>query len=149
MASDYTYDESGQLWPYFVFTLSCIITLPLTYVLTTSGRDTAALFPRIKTDYRPEHAELVEAQRAKDKRKQRRLGLAVAVVVGWAIMAYMMYLIQTTEVPAAQKLWNPYDILGISEVCLLKVLLEPCRRVVKDFSRGPPAPHSEAESGGS
>ncbi len=116
MASDYTYDEDGQLWPYFVFTLSCIITLPLTYLLATGGRDTAALFPRIKTDYKPRHADVVEAQRAKVKRKQRRVGLGIAVAVGWAAMSYMMYLIATTEVPPAQKLWNPYDILGISEV---------------------------------
>lgn len=30
-------------------------------------------------------------------------------------MGYMIYLIQTTDGPAPQKVWNPYDILGISE----------------------------------
>ena len=115
MASDYNYDEDGYLWPFFAFTLSFIITMPLTYVLFAKTSDPASLFSRIETDYKPDHAEFVEAERAKYKRKQRRLGLGIAVVVGWAVMGYMLYLIQTTEAPI-QKLWNPYDILGISEV---------------------------------
>lgn len=116
MASDYAYDEDGYLWPFFVFTLAFIVTLPLTYLLVNRARDPAASFPRIKTTYRPSHADLVDAQRAKDKRKQQRnTGLTVGVVVGWAIMAYMLYLINTTAAPS-QKVWNPYDILGISDV---------------------------------
>lgn len=115
MSSEYAYDEDGHLWPFFVFTLAFIITLPLTYVLVNRSSDPAALFPRIKSDYRPKHGDLVDAQRSKYKRQQRRIGLTIAVVVGWATIGYMLYLIRVTEVPS-QKLWNPYDILGISEV---------------------------------
>ncbi|OAA58610.1 protein translocation complex component [Niveomyces insectorum RCEF 264] len=115
MSSDYNYDETGQLWPFFVFTLAFIITLPLTYFLVSRAGDPAAVFPRIQTDYRPPHADLVDAERKKYRRQQRRLGLALAVAVGWATMGYMMYLIHYTDAPAAQRVWNPYDILGIAE----------------------------------
>jgi preprotein translocase subunit Sec63 len=37
------------------------------------------------------------------------------VIIGWALMAGMAYLIMVTQ-RTVPKLWNPYDILGISEV---------------------------------
>ncbi len=115
MSSEYSYDEQGQFYPFFVFTLTSIVTLPLTYNLLAPTKDAAALAPRTKTSYQPEHADLIQALRAAQKRKQRKIKRAIAVVLGWAMMAGMMYLIITTQRTTA-KLWNPYDILGISEV---------------------------------
>ncbi|KAI6092590.1 Sec63 Brl domain-containing protein [Hypoxylon rubiginosum] len=114
MNSDYSYDEQGQFYPFFIFTLTTIVTLPLTYSLLAPNKDAAALAPRLKTTYKPEHADLIEAQRAAQKRKQRRIKRAIAVVLGWAVMAGMFYLIITTQRTVA-KIWNPYDILGVSE----------------------------------
>ena len=114
MSTDYAYDEEGYLWPFFVFTLTFIITLPLTYLLVKRSRDPAASFPRIQSDFKHAHADTVDSLRKQEKRKDRKLWLVLAVVTGWAIMGYMLYLIQTTEAPV-HKLWNPYDILGISE----------------------------------
>lgn len=116
MSSSYAYDETGQLWPSFAFTLSTIITLPLSYLLVSRVGNPAAAFPRIQTDYRPPQSAIIDAERAKYRRKQRRIGLIVAVVVGWAVMAYTLYLIQFAVAPEEQRVWNPYDILGISEV---------------------------------
>ncbi|KAI1078375.1 protein translocation complex component [Whalleya microplaca] len=114
MSSDYSYDEQGLFYPFFVFTLSTIITLPLTYSLLAPTKDAAALAPRIQTSYKPEHADLIQAQRQAQKRKQRKIKRGIAVVLGWAMMAGMLYLILTTQRTAA-KIWNPYDILGVSE----------------------------------
>jgi translocation protein SEC63 len=115
MSSDYSYDEEGTLWPFFVFTLTTLVTLPLTYVVVNRTRDPAAAFPRIKTDYRLKDSDLVDAQRKLERRKQRKIWIAGMAIAGWAIMAYTMYLIYVTPA-TVQKLWNPYDILGISEV---------------------------------
>ncbi|XXH05010.1 hypothetical protein Hte_011434 [Hypoxylon texense] len=114
MSSDYSYDEQGQFYPFFIFTLTTIVTLPLTYSLLAPSSDAASLAPRLKTTYKPEHADLIEAQRAAQKRKQRRIKRAIAVVLGWAVMAGMLYLILTTQ-RTINKIWNPYDILGVSE----------------------------------
>ncbi|KAK4193607.1 Sec63 Brl domain-containing protein [Podospora australis] len=114
MSTDYAYDEEGYLWPFFVFTLTLIITLPLTYILVKRSRDPAASFPRIQTNYTIKDADLVDSLRKKEKRKDRKLWLIIAVAVGWAVMGYMLVLIQNTEVPT-QKIWNPYDILNIAE----------------------------------
>lgn len=115
MSSDYSYDEQGQFYPFFIFTVTTIVTLPLTYSLLAPTTDAAALAPRIQTSYKPEHADLIQAQRAAQKRKQRRIKRAIATVLGWAVMAGMLYLIVTTQRTVA-KIWNPYDILGVSEV---------------------------------
>ncbi|KAI0904288.1 Sec63 Brl domain-containing protein [Ustulina deusta] len=114
MSSDYSYDEQGQFYPFFIFTLATIVTLPLTYNLVTPSKDPAALAPRIQTSYRPEHADLIQAQAKAHKRTQRKVKRAIAALVGWALMAGMLYLIVTTQRTTA-KIWNPYDILGISE----------------------------------
>jgi translocation protein SEC63 len=39
--------------------------------------------------------------------------------LGYAFMAYMVYLIAVTQ-RTVPKLWDPYDILGVSRVCLYK-----------------------------
>lgn len=128
MSSDYSYDEEGTLWPFFVFTLTSLVTVPLTYVVVASRtRDPAAAFPRTKTDFRLKDADLVDAQRKLERRKQHKVWMAMMALAGWAIMAYTMYLIYVTPA-TVQKLWNPYDILGIDEVCLFLWVApsEPC-----------------------
>ncbi|KAL8388636.1 hypothetical protein RB595_009117 [Gaeumannomyces hyphopodioides] len=130
MSSDYSYDEEGHLWPFFVFTLTTIVTLPLTYMLVNRTGDPAASFPRIKTDYSPKDGTIVKTVKSAEKRRHRRLGLAFFVVAGWAVMGYMLYLISVTEAPD-HKLWNPYDILGLSDTASEKVI----KKTYKDLSR--------------
>ncbi|KAK4165445.1 hypothetical protein QBC43DRAFT_316030 [Cladorrhinum sp. PSN259] len=122
MSTDYTYDEEGHLWPFFVFTLTFIITLPLTFLLVKRSQDPAASFPRTKTNFKHKHTDIVESLRTQEKRKDRKLWLVLAVISGWSVMGYMLYLIKTTDGPAPQKVWNPYDILGISESATEKAI---------------------------
>lgn len=93
------------------------MTVPLTYAVLKPSSDPGANAPRIKTDYRPEHADLIDGQRKAQKRRERKLKRGIAVIVGWTLMALMAYLIYVTA-RSIPKIWNPYDILGISEVSL-------------------------------
>lgn len=115
MSSNYSYDEQGQLYPFFIFTLSSIVTLPLTYNLLRPSTDADALAPRIKSDYQPEHHDIIQAQRAAQRRKQRKIKRFITVVLGWAMMGFMLYLCFTMQANTEAKLWNPYDILGVPE----------------------------------
>ncbi|KAL7626597.1 secretory subunit [Parahypoxylon ruwenzoriense] len=149
MSSEYSYDEQGQFYPFFIFTLSTIITLPLTYSLLAPTKNEAAIAPRIKTSYQPEHADLVQAQRAAQKRKQRKIKRAIFAVLGWALMAGMLYLIVTSQ-RTATKIWNPYDILGISESASEKQIKSHFKKLGRtlhpDKARPDPAKNETVES---
>lgn len=45
----------------------------------------------------------------------RRVKRTVVVLLGWAVIALMIYLIAVTKRVTPQ-LWNPYDILSIADV---------------------------------
>lgn len=90
----------------------------MTYVLAKSWfHDPTKKFPRIQTDYKPKHADLVASQRRKDLSQGPQWVLLFFVLAGWATMFYTAYLIHYVETPAISRAWNPYDILGIAEVC--------------------------------
>ena len=78
-----------------------------------SGLENTA--PRIKSNFKPAHSDLIEGQRKKLKRKERKLKRMVAALAGWLTMAYMVYLMFVTA-RSTPKIWSPYDILGISMV---------------------------------
>jgi translocation protein SEC63 len=105
----------GQFFPFFVLTVVGIITIPLTYTVLKPSSDPGATAPRIKTEFRPKHADLIDGQRKAQRRKERKLKRIITVIAGWATMAFMAYLIYVTA-RTIPKIWNPYDILGISDV---------------------------------
>jgi translocation protein SEC63 len=115
-ALTHTDDLQGQFFPIFIATLVGIVTIPLTYNVLKPSSDPGATAPRIKTDYRPEHADLIDGQRKAQKKKERKMKRIITVIVGWAIIALMCYLYYVTA-RTIPKIWNPYDILGISDVC--------------------------------
>ncbi|KAJ5883320.1 uncharacterized protein N7473_010206 [Penicillium subrubescens] len=113
MSSDYTYDEQGQFFPFFILTLTGLVTLPLTYNLLRPSKELENTAPRITSDFKPKHADLVEAQKRKRLRKERRIKRIITVIVGYVVMAWMVYLILVTARTVA-KLYDPYEILGVS-----------------------------------
>ncbi|RAK87457.1 hypothetical protein BO79DRAFT_288546 [Aspergillus costaricaensis CBS 115574] len=113
MSTDYNYDDKGQFFPFFVLTLTSLVTLPLTYNLLRPSKGLENTAPRIKSEFKPEHAELIEAQKRKRLRKERRIKRIITVVVGYAVMVWMAYLIVVTA-RTVPKVWDPYDILGVS-----------------------------------
>ena len=73
--------------------------------------------PRIKSDFKPQHEDLIQGQKRKQWRRERRLKRILTVAVGFFTIAWMMYLITVTST-AAPKIWDPYSILEISRVSL-------------------------------
>lgn len=76
--------------------------------------------PRIRSDFKPQDAPLIEEQRARQKRRERKLKRFITIIVGYVVIAWMLYLIAITarNIP---KLYNPYDVLGVSEVSRYKL----------------------------
>jgi translocation protein SEC63 len=107
--------HQGQFFPFFILTVTGLVTLPLTYTLVKPSKSDETLAPRIDTSYKADHEDVVGSLRKAQKKKQRRVKRTLVVLGGWALIAGMLYLISVTTRTSA-KLWNPYDILGISEV---------------------------------
>uniref|UniRef100_A0A093V7V8 Translocation protein sec63 n=1 Tax=Talaromyces marneffei PM1 TaxID=1077442 RepID=A0A093V7V8_TALMA len=112
-STDYNYDEQGQFFPYFILTLTGLVTLPLTYSLLSPPKKLENTAPRISSNFKPKNEDLIQAQKRKQLRKERRVKRFIAVVVGWAIIGWMIYLIIVTA-RTLPKIYDPYEILGVS-----------------------------------
>ena len=110
---EYTYDEQGNFFPFFVFVLAGIVTVPLSYTLLKPTDEIENTAPRIKSQYRPSQHDLIESQRKKQWRRERRLKRILTVGAGYLIMAVMLYFIKISETERPQ-IWDPYSILGLS-----------------------------------
>ncbi|KAJ5624978.1 hypothetical protein N7510_001287 [Penicillium lagena] len=128
MSSDYTYDEQGQFFPFFILTLTGLVTLPLTYNLLKPSKELENTAPRIKSDFKPQHGDLIEAQKRKRLRKERRIKRIVTVILGYLVMAWMVYLILVTA-RTTPKLYDPYEILGIARSADEKAISKHYKRL--------------------
>lgn len=115
MSTDYNYDEQGQFFPYFILTITGIITLPLTYSAFKPSKELENTAPRIHADYKLDASELIDEQKKKEKRRDRKLKRIVFSGLGWLLMLYMVYLITITA-RTVPKIWDPYEVLGVSMV---------------------------------
>ncbi|USP80302.1 Translocation protein sec63 [Curvularia clavata] len=111
--TDYTYDEQGQFFPYFILTVTTLVTVPTTISFLRPSKELENTGVRINSDFTPEHADLIQGQRKKQKRMERRIKRGLVMVGGWALNAAMVYLILITS-STAPEIWDPYRILGIS-----------------------------------
>ncbi|PPJ51935.1 hypothetical protein CBER1_09379 [Cercospora berteroae] len=130
MSNEYNYDNDAQFFPFFVLTVTSLVTVPLTYTLLRTPTDTSLLKKagHIESAYKPHNEDIINAQRAKQKRKELRMKRIVTAITGWAIIAYMVYLVATTTREAA-KIWNPFDILGVPLSATEKAINSKYRRL--------------------
>jgi translocation protein SEC63 len=113
--TDYNYDDNGQFFPFFILTLTGLVTLPLTYNVLKKNEEIENTAPRIRSDFKPKDDDLIQAQRRAQKRKEFKTKRTIAVVLGYLIMAWMVYKIIVTK-RILPKIWDPYEILGLSRV---------------------------------
>ena len=115
MSTDYNYDDQGQYFPFFILVTAAVITVPATYSWLKPRKELENTAPRIQTDYRPGDAELVDTVKGRQRRRERKTKRMLLSIVGWAVMAFMVYLIAVTA-RTAPKIYDPYSVLGLSRV---------------------------------
>ncbi|KAF1939892.1 hypothetical protein EJ02DRAFT_456455 [Clathrospora elynae] len=111
--TDYNYDEQGQFFPYFILTVTTLVTVPTTISFLRPSKELENTGTTIDSDFTPEHADLIQGQRKKQKRLERRIKRGLLMLVGWAMNAAMVYLILVTA-RTTPDIWNPYDVLGVN-----------------------------------
>jgi translocation protein SEC63 len=122
-STDYNYDEQGQFFPFFILTLTGLVTFPITYNVLKASTKIENTAPRIQSDFRIKDDDLIQAQKKRQRRTERKTKRIITAVVGYAVMAYMIYLIYVTA-RTIPKIWDPYEILGVSRVSRRYVSLE-------------------------
>ena len=91
--------------------------------LVTDGQlDIEDTAPRIKSNFKPADDALIQRQKRKQWRRERRLKRILTVATGYLTMAWMFYLIMVTKT-TAPKIWDPYSILDLSRVRRKKAVL--------------------------
>ncbi|KAF8417122.1 Sec63 Brl domain-containing protein [Tirmania nivea] len=133
MSRDYNYDNEGQFFPYFILTMLGLILIPLTYsTFAPSKQLKASKAVLVKTGFMPPKAELIEASRWRQAKRERRIKRFLSIVVGWGLFSYMAYLVVTTKA-GGSKLWDPYNILGISSGSSEKAIKKHYRKLAMQF----------------
>jgi hypothetical protein len=116
-SSDYNYDAEGQFYPFFILTIAGLITLPLTYNVFKADTNVEAAAAPAKYNYKPEDEDLIQESKRGAKRRERKLKRMLAAALGYLVMAGMIYLIIVTA-RITPRIYDPYDILGVSRVRL-------------------------------
>ncbi|MCJ1247123.1 secretory subunit [Trapelia coarctata] len=128
MSTDYNYDEQGQFFPFFILVVTGLVTLPLTYSLLKPSKELENTAPRIKSDFKPNDEDLIQGQKRKQWRRERRIKRFITVVMGYLVMGWMVYLIMVTA-RTTPKIWDPYSILGISTTASEKAIKSRYRKL--------------------
>ena len=123
LMSDETYDETNEVWPYFLLTVVGVTLVPTTFsVLRTllKGSDSAS--------GRKEHQQFRARQRT---RTLLASSLAWYVFAGWAVVAMCIaYIMRTEHVEdAGANLWDPYVILNIARDASAKEIRATYRKL--------------------
>ena len=111
--SDYNYDDEAQFFPFFVLTLSALVTLPVTYNVLKPSTKLENTASRIQSDFKPQDDDIIQTQRRRQVRKERKTKRMMFLLFGYAVMAWMVYLIVVTQ-RMSPKIWDPYEVLGVS-----------------------------------
>ncbi|TKX22925.1 DnaJ domain-containing protein 8 [Elsinoe australis] len=113
MSSDYSYDQEGQFFPFFFVTLSALVVVPVTYSAFKKSTELENTAPRIESSFKPKDADLVEGQKRRQKKKERKMKRILLAIGGWIFIAFnVWWMINTTR--SAPKIWDPYEILGLT-----------------------------------
>ncbi|KAJ9625826.1 secretory subunit [Taxawa tesnikishii (nom. ined.)] len=128
MSTEYNYDEQGQFFPFFFLTVVGLVTIPTTYSLLRPTKGLENNAPRIQTDFKPQHADLIDGHKAKQKRRERKTKRMITAAIGWTVMAYMIYLMSVTA-RTQPKIWNPYEILDVPTSATEKQIQSRYRRL--------------------
>lgn len=110
--TEYNYDD-GQFYPIFILVLALIPTFWTTWSVLRPSKDIENTAPRPRTDHQEQDAERIDILKKKQKRRERKIKRMVFSVAGWAVIFWMIYLVLVTQ-RTIPKLWDPYEVLGIS-----------------------------------
>lgn len=101
--TDYNYDDSGAAFNFFLLTLLAFLLVPYTLNRKKEGKKELSDYPGYN-----------QKLRNLKSKKENNLTRYFILGVGWGIFALVVFRALTMEIKE-EALWNPWDILGVSE----------------------------------
>ncbi|CAO3675952.1 unnamed protein product [Umbelopsis vinacea] len=114
--AQYTYDEQGVTFNYFVLSVLALFLIPLTVQwIYRTFKDAKGKAGKAYCNCEPCKTKSARLAAAKKTSAVRHIANAkfLFIIFGWILFAFLLHKVSTTEVQKV--LWDPYDILQIPE----------------------------------
>ncbi|ODV79964.1 translocation protein [Suhomyces tanzawaensis NRRL Y-17324] len=120
MGSEYTYDEEGETWPFFLLAVLSFILVPVTVKYLYNLRSTsdaksenASIKGAISQEVAVENAAQINSFQAQKKSSKIFNWSLLFIVVGWSAFVYVaLNLVKEADLQGA---FDPYTILDVSQ----------------------------------
>lgn len=124
-----TYDESNEVWPYFLLTVLGVVLVPMTV---------GQLIPLLASSPKTKIRSASHAQFRANVNRKRLLssGKLWFVVFGWAVVAYLIAFlrsVENTSIVETPETWDPYAILHVATSASLKEIRSAYRKLSLEF----------------
>lgn len=139
MASEYTYDEEGETWPFFVMAVLTFILLPLTFrwVYRIFNEDNPITVNQkikgsiVSEDVIIENRDAIHSYQRKQKSFKVLNKTLLAIIVGWFLVIYIGF-VHTQEANLTGA-FDPYTILDVSTFSSEKEIKSRYRKLSLKF----------------
>lgn len=140
MASEYVYDEEGEVWPYFVLAILTFILIPLTwrYVSRIFDKNDPLGYNKlipgaiVENHHSLQLNEKSMVNYTKSKASDRIVNRTLIVlIIGWFTVFYIAF--NMTKPADMTSVFDPYEILGISASATEKQIKSHYRKLSLKF----------------
>ncbi|THH32152.1 hypothetical protein EUX98_g2021 [Antrodiella citrinella] len=125
--ANYNYDEAGNMAAYFFLTSLLIVLVPFSIPSSSKSQPTSGCACQECVEHRNQLRKFESGSIFSPKHHKKTFALAI----GWAFFAYLAYKIATTETET--KVYNPFEILGISTGTSVKDIKSHYKKLSKIF----------------
>ncbi|KAH9928945.1 Sec63 Brl domain-containing protein [Fomitopsis serialis] len=128
--ANYSYDEAGNMAAYFLLTFLSIILIPLTLSSFSPSRK-----PRVLSGCQCgaclEQAESIRRRERGSVLSPKFRRRTFCLAAGWALVAYLVYKVTTTQVE--NKVYDPFEVLGLGTGVDVKTIKSHYKKLSRKF----------------
>ncbi|KAH8106334.1 DnaJ-domain-containing protein [Cristinia sonorae] len=123
--ANYSYDEAGNMAAYFILTFLLIVLVPISLPTLSKSQSSSGCTCEECIQHRNQIRKLESGSVFSPKHHKKSLIL----VLGWGLFGFLAYKVATTE--NIVKVYNPFEILGLSSGAPLKVIKSQYKTMAK------------------
>lgn len=127
--ANYNYDEAGNMAAYFLLSFLSLILIPLS--ISSSRSSTKQVKSGCQCRLCVQQRENIRKREGGSLLRPKLRRKTIIVLVGWSLVAFLIYKIATTEVE--NKIYDPFEILGIRTGTTLKEIKSHYKKLSRKY----------------